>query len=219
MAAVLPHAPVATGTIHVIDPDDAWRRSIQSMLSDRFRCVVRGFRSVAAFVARADEVEAGVVVTDYVPAGGSHDAGDGDVLHALAGYRDKFVPLVVTAAPGMAVAVRAMKANAADVLARDADPDTLFAAVDAAMAQLARARAAAARDRHARATIASLSPRETDVLRGLIDGLPNKQIAHDLNLSPRTVEIYRAKLMTKLDVRSLSEVLRIAFTAGLFPDG
>lgn len=63
--------------------------------------------------------------------------------------------------------------------------------------------------------ISELSPRETDVLKGLIEGRSNKVIAHDLNLSPRTVEIYRANMMDKLEVRSLSEALRVAFMAGL----
>ena len=74
------------------------------------------------------------------------------------------------------------------------------------------------RTAQAASRIDALSPRERDVLKGLIEGRSNKVIAFELELSPRTVEIYRANLMQKLDVRSLSDALKIAFAAGMFPD-
>ena len=96
-------------------------------------------------------------------------------------------------------------------------PRRCWAIVDVAFSRLAQDSAAAAHVRQARARIEGLSPRERDVLMGLIEGRANKVIAYELDISPRTVEIYRANLMTKLRVRSLPEALRIAFAAGLIP--
>jgi len=113
------------------------------------------------------------------------------------------------------LAVHAMKSGAFEFLEKPCDPHVLLRIVDQSFDRFETESVAAERARTARARIARLSARETDVLRGLIEGHPNKVIAHELSLSPRTVEIYRANLMDKLDVRSLSEALRIAFAAGL----
>jgi len=150
----------------------------------------------------------------------AHVAGPGgiDVLKAVGSHEGRFVPVMMAGQANVSLAVEAMKANAADFLEKPCDPARLMAAVEFALTKLASARAVVNRTRKARANIAKLSSRELEVLKGLIDGRPNKQIAHELSLSPRTVEIYRANLMDKLEVRSLSEALRIAFLAGLFPD-
>lgn len=142
-----------------------------------------------------------------------------DVLRAIAPYGNTFVPLILTGRGSVSVAVQAMKANASDFLEKPHQPATLIAAVDIALARFERGKAAADRRETAATTIARLSSREAEVLKGLIHGCCNKQIAHQLKLSPRTVEIYRANLMDKLKVRSLSDVLRIAFAAGLIPAG
>ena len=116
-----------------------------------------------------------------------------------------------------AVAVQAMKAGALDFVEKPYEAETLLRIVDVAFSRLAHDSAAAAHAEQARTKIEALSPRERDVLMGLIEGRANKVIAYELDISPRTVEIYRANLMTKLQVRSLPEALRIAFAAGLIP--
>ncbi|MFV0623235.1 response regulator transcription factor [Sphingomonas sp. ac-8] len=176
-------------------------------------CIVRGFRSADAFLAQVDELDPGVVVLNlHIP------AEDGvDVLQAIRAQGSRFVAIVIGAECTVRAAVQAMKAEAFDVLETPCEPDALVGAIDAALQRLERNRAASAHTEAATATLAKLSMREREVLKGLIDGRPNKQIAFELSLSPRTVEIYRANLMDKLQVRSLSEALRIAFTAGLFP--
>ncbi len=90
----------------------------------------------------------------------------------------------------------------------------LLSSIDEGFRRLSQKEAAGERRADAEVRLQALTPRERDVLDGLTQGLPNKTIAYDLGISPRTVEIHRANLMTKLDVRSLSEALRIAFAAG-----
>lgn len=203
-----------SANLYIVDDDNAVRASLQALLSVRFGGVVRGFRSGSAFLDEAPELAPGVLLLDVEMPGPSGL----DVLKAIEPCDGTFVPLVLTGRGSVETAVAAMKAKAADFLQKPCDAPTLIAAVDAAMVRLGQARAVLARKQSAQANIAKLSSRETEVLKGLIDGRPNKQIAHELSLSPRTVEIYRANLMDKLEVRSLSEALRIAFTAGLFPD-
>jgi two-component system response regulator FixJ len=139
-----------------------------------------------------------------------------DVLHALDG-NSGFVPIILTGQGNVSLAVQAMKAGALDFIEKPYEADQLLQIVDSAFARLEADTDAAARVDQASAKIARLSPRETDVLKGLIEGRSNKVIAYELDISPRTVEIYRANLMEKLEVRSLSEALRVAFAAGLFP--
>lgn len=208
-------APTVTRSIHVVDHDDAIRASLQALLSVRFQCIVRGFRSGSSFLDEMEDVDPGVLLIDVHPPG----ANGIDILKAIAPYGSKFVPLVMTGQASVSVAVQAMKANASDFLEKPCEPGKVIDAVDVALCRFDHHKAAAERKRSAQANIAKLSSRESDVLKGLIDGRPNKQIAHELSISPRTVEIYRANLMDKLEVRSLSEVLRIAFAAGLFPEG
>ena len=202
--------------IYVVDDDDAVRASLQGLLSMQSNLIIRGFRSGDAFLSEADELEAGVLLLDVDMPGRSGM----EVLKALGrSGTPRFVTVILTGQSNVSLAVSAMKAGAIDFLEKPYDVSHLLQTVELAFSRFERNNAAAERVELARTRIAKLSPRETDVLKGLIDGRPNKVIAHELNLSPRTVEIYRANLMDKLEVRSLSEALRIAFAAGLFPDG
>jgi two-component system response regulator FixJ len=108
-----------------------------------------------------------------------------------------------------------MKLGAVDFLEKPCDPVGIVQSVDRAFDWLVMRSAKSTLKNEAKAKLALLSPRELDVLQGLVEGLSNKMIAHNLDISPRTVEIYRAKVMEKLDARSLSDALRIAFSAGL----
>ena len=123
--------------------------------------------------------------------------------------------IVLTGHADVSIAVRAMKAGAVDFLEKPFEKAVLIAAIETAFGRLAVADGASARATEAEVILAVLTPREREVLDGLAQGLPNKTIAYDLGISPRTVEVHRANLMAKLDVRSLSDALRLAFAAGL----
>lgn len=198
-------------SIYIVDDEDAVRHSLQSLLSITPNVECRTFGSGDEFLQQMHDLRPGVVILDCHMPGASGL----DVLRKLAGYREQFAALILTGQGDIALAVQATKAGAVDFLEKPVDRHTLFAAIEAANAHLHHHHGAAARVATAKAKLARLSSRETDVLKGLIDGRSNKVIAHDLELSPRTVEIYRANLMEKLEVRSLSEVLRLAFAAGV----
>lgn len=201
-----------TKTIYIVDDDDAVRASLHSLLSVRSDLIVRGYRSGDAFLEEISELDPGVVLLDYNMPGSSGL----DVLIAL-DHDVKFVPIILTGQGNVTLAVQAMKAGALDFVEKPYDARTLMDVVDHAFAQLEQGGEAEARVQTAKAKIGLLSPRETDTLKGLIEGRSNKVIAYELDISPRTVEIYRANLMEKLEVRSLSEALRIAFAAGMVP--
>ncbi|RYE04298.1 MAG: response regulator [Sphingomonadales bacterium] len=200
-------------TIYIVDDDDAVRASLHSLLSVHSDLIVRGYRSGDAFLEEVGELDPGVLLLDFHMPGSSGL----DVLTAL-GRNVKFVPIILTGQGNVGLAVQAMKAGALDFVEKPYDAKTLMDVIDHAFAQLEQGGEAEARVQAARAKIALLSPRETDTLKGLIEGRSNKVIAYELDISPRTVEIYRANLMEKLEVRSLSEALRIAFAAGMVPN-
>jgi len=124
------------------------------------------------------------------------------------------LPVIIMTGHGdVTLAVKAMKAGAVDFIEKPFGKEALLGSLDEGYRRLYRKEATADRARDAAIRLQALTPRERDVLDGLGQGLPNKTIAYDLGISPRTVEIHRANLMTKLGVRSLSEALRIAFAA------
>ena len=124
------------------------------------------------------------------------------------------LPVIIMTGHGdVTLAVKAMKAGAVDFIEKPFEKEALLASLDQGFGRLSRKEATDDRKRDAEVRLQALTARERDVLNGLAQGLPNKTIAYDLGISPRTVEIHRANLMTKLEVRSLSEALRIAFAA------
>ena len=130
--------------------------------------------------------------------------------------RGVLLPVIIMTGHGdVNVAVQAMKAGAVDFIEKPFEKSVLLSALDEGFARLDQAGRSKARADEARVRLEALTGRERDVLQGLVRGHPNKTIAYDLGISPRTVEIHRANLMTKLEVHSLSEALRIAFAAGL----
>ncbi len=198
--------------IYIVDDDDAVRASLQSLLATRPNLLIRSFRSGDAFLTEVTELDPGVLLLDVHMPGSSGI----DVLRSLPDQR-QFAAIVLTGQGNITLAVEAMKAGALDFVEKPYEHLALLQMVDNAFSRLETSSADAARVDAAKAKLARLSGRETDVLKGLIDGHANKVIAHHLDISPRTVEIYRAHLMEKLEVRSLSEALRIAFAAGLYP--
>ncbi|MBW8840881.1 MAG: response regulator [Sphingomonadales bacterium] len=202
--------------IYLIDDDDAVRASLHGLLSLRSDLVVRNFRSGDQFLDGVAELESGVLLLDY------HMPGKNgiEVLQQLGSSSPgRFLTIILTGEGNIDIAVQAMKSGAFDFLEKPYKADALMEAIDKAFDRMEHDSAGSAQIETARAKVAVLSPRERDVLTGLIEGRSNKIIAYDLAISPRTVEIYRANLMTKMGVRSLSEALRVAFAAGLIAVG
>jgi two-component system response regulator FixJ len=194
--------------VHLVDDDEAIRRSAGFMLkTSGFH--VRTYESGVELLKTASNLEPGCILLDIRMPGM-------DGLEVQSALRDKGVglPVVIMTGHGdVGLAVQAMKAGAVDFIEKPFEKAVLMSAIEQAMERLKRASADRSHADEAGVRLQVLTPREREVLDGLAKGLPNKTIAYDLGISPRTVEIHRANLMTKLGVRSLSEALRIAFAA------
>jgi two-component system, LuxR family, response regulator FixJ len=195
----------ADGVVHVIDDDADVRQSLAFLLSTA-GLAVRVHDSAVAFLKVLPEIKDGCVVTDVRMPGV-----DGLELQRRLGELEKRLPVIVMTGHGdVPLAVEAMKAGAVDFIEKPFDDEVMLSAIRAALARNAddrerNARAAAIQER-----IARLSDRERDVLDRLVAGKANKVIAYELGISPRTVEVYRANVMTKMQADSLSELVRMA---------
>jgi two-component system response regulator FixJ len=203
----------ANRTIHLVDDDEAIRRSVSFMLRTS-GYLVKTYPSGVEFLAVAREAVTGCILLDVrMP-----DMDGLDVQQALK-ERGVLMPVIVLTGHGdINLAVQAMKAGAVDFIEKPFEKPVLIGAIEEGFARIDQAGRRHARADEAKVRLETLTPREYDVLRGLVRGHPNKTIAYDLGISPRTVEIHRANLMGKLGVPSLSEALRIAFAAGLGSD-
>lgn len=196
--------------VYVVDDDEAIRRSASFMLKTS-GYAVETWADGVAFLKEVRRLSDGCILLDV-----RMPEMDGlEVQQALLDRGITMPVIVLTGHADVLVAVRAMKAGAVDFLEKPFEKALLLAAIETAFARLASAGGAAARAADAGVILSILTRREREVLEGLAQGLPNKTIAFDLGISPRTVEVHRANLMAKLDVRSLSDALRLAFAAGL----
>lgn len=196
--------------VHIIDDEDAIRRSTGFMLK-KSGFAVTPWVSGVEFLKNVKHAEQGCILLDV-----RMPEMDGLEVQQQLSERGVSMPVVVLTGHGdVSIAVRAMKAGAVDFIEKPFEKVVLLTAIESAFDRLNDAEGRASRAADAVVLIAALSAREQDVLKGLAQGLPNKTIAYDLGISPRTVEVHRANLMTKLGVRSLSEALRIAFSAGV----
>ena len=194
--------------IHLVDDDAAVRRSVGFMLKTSGHHV-QSYESGVELLKDSARLHDGCILLDIRMPGM-------DGLEVQQALQEKGVTLPVIIMTGhgdVGLAVRAMKAGAVDFIEKPFQKDALLSAIEEALRRLSRKEATSDRKKDAEVRLQALTPRERDVLNGLATGLPNKTIAYDLGISPRTVEIHRANLMTKLEVRSLSEALRIAFAA------
>ena len=196
--------------IHVVDDDEAIRRSLSFMLKTS-GFSVRLLSGGTEFLKEVGTLEGGCVLLDVrMP-----DIDGLEVQRELRA-RGMMLPVIIMTGHGdVGMAVAAMKAGATDFIEKPFEKAALLAAIEAACAQASADQGRNSQRETARARLNILTDREREVLKGLVDGLPNKTIAYDLGISPRTVEIHRANLMQKLQVHSLSETLRIAFQAGV----
>jgi two-component system response regulator FixJ len=194
--------------VHLVDDDAAIRRSVGFMLKTSGHRV-ESYESGTELLKNSGQLEQGCILLDIRMPGM-------DGLEVQQALQDKGVSLPVIIMTGhgdVSLAVRAMKCGAVDFIEKPFEKDALLASLEEGYRRLDRKGATEDRMRDSSVRLQALTPRERDVLDGLAQGLPNKTIAYDLGISPRTVEIHRANLMTKLEVRSLSEALRIAFAA------
>ncbi|WP_419181645.1 response regulator transcription factor [Novosphingobium mangrovi (ex Huang et al. 2023)] len=172
---------------------------------------VETWESGVAFLKNIKDVEEGAVLLDV-----RMPDMDGLEVQAEIAAHGALLPVVILTGHGdVNLAVRAMKAGAVDFIEKPVEKEQLIGALERALEKLEGRAEAARLTEQAEVRLAALTAREREVLDGLAKGFPNKTIAYDLGISPRTVEVYRANVMTKLDVRSFSEALRIAFAAGL----
>jgi two-component system response regulator FixJ len=194
--------------VHVIDDDEAVRESIDFLLRSA-GLSVRTYDSATSFLDVAPKIGAGCVITDVRMPGLTGI----DLLRRLQEMQIGLPVIVITGHGDVPLAVEAMKSGAVDFLEKPFDDDVLLASVRAALNRSEESAAVEAERAEIRARIGALTQRERDVLEGLVAGHPNKIIAFKLEISPRTVEIYRANLMTKMKAGSLSELVRMTLVA------
>ncbi|MDO8878368.1 MAG: response regulator FixJ [Pseudolabrys sp.] len=196
--------------IYVIDDDDAVRQSLEFLLKTA-GITVRGFESAKAFLEVLPQINSGCVITDVrMP-----EITGIDLLRRLKDTHPALPVIVITGHGDISLAVEAMKIGAVDFLEKPFDDDQLIAAVRSALNRDANAVKRQAELDNVSEKLAALSNRERQVLDGLVAGNANKTIAFDLGISPRTVEIYRANVMTKMAANSLSDLVRMAMMADI----
>ena len=196
--------------VHVIDDDQAVRESLSFLLKSA-GFAVDTYESATSFLSDLRELTTGCIITDVrMP-----DISGIDLLNRLKEMRIRLPVIVITGHADVPLAVQAMKSGALEFFEKPFDDEILLAAVKAALQHQG---ADAKRDAD-RAQIfdrlATLSNRERQVLEGLVAGHPNKTIAFDHGISPRTVEIYRANVMSKMQAASLSDLVRMALIGGV----
>jgi two-component system response regulator FixJ len=196
--------------VHVIDDDDAVRESLEFLLRTA-QIPVRTYDSATAFLDVLPAAESGCIITDVrMP-----DLSGIDLLRRLKELDVTMPVIVITGHGDVPLAVEAMKVGAVDFFEKPFDDEALIGAVRSALDRQENAGKRNTELAEIRTKLDTLSGRERDVLQGLVAGHPNKTIAYDLGISPRTVEIYRANLMTKMNAASLSDVVRMAIVAGI----
>jgi two-component system, LuxR family, response regulator FixJ len=198
--------------VYVVDDDDAVRHSLSELLESE-DYVAESFGSASKFLAAVPALPVGCLIVDIRMPGM-----DGlELRERLTAAGLDFPMIVITGHGDVPLAVKAMKSGAVDFIEK---PFSTAAILDSLKAAFERLDLAISQDSSltgAAGKLALLSPREREVLDGLLAGLPNKSTAYDLAISPRTVEIHRARVMDKMGARSLSELVRLALAAGARP--
>src|SRR6202030_1872129 len=199
--------------VYVIDDDEAMRDSLNFLL-DAAGLEVTLFETAQLFLDALPGLDFGCVVSDVRMPGI-----DGiELLKRMKAGQSKFPILIMTGHGDVPLAVEAMKLGAVDFLEKPFEDDRLTGMIEAAIRQAEPAAKGDAVTQDIAARVATLSPRERQVMDGLIAGLSNKLIARDYDISPRTIEVYRANVMTKMQAGSLSELVRLAIRAGVLKD-
>ena len=204
------------GKIYIVDDDEAVRDSLQ-ILAESYDYQTETFESGTAFLEAAQGIGAGCVLLDVrMP-----DIDGLEIQARLAQANPQLAVIIITGHGDVPMAVKAMKAGAFDFIEKPFTDDVLMESLERASAHsenLAQAQDSAGNsdvNNEVLGRIEELTPRERDVLDQLIIGRPNKIIAYELGISPRTVEVHRARVMEKMQAKSLSHLVRMALAAGL----
>ena len=196
--------------VHVIDDDAAMRDSLAFLL-DTSGYAVETYESALHFLEAHPQTASGIIVTDVrMP-----DMTGLQLVRLLKGRGSRAPVIVITGHADVPLAIEAMKEGVVDFLEKPFEEEALLSAVMRARQGAEAERARIVELEKARAAFEKLSQREYEVLQGIVAGKLNKTIAHDLGISPRTVEVYRANVMTKTGASSLSELVRMSMLADL----
>lgn len=194
--------------VHVVDDDPAIRDSL-SFLLETTDIAARTYDSAPALLARAERLEPGCILTDVrMP-----EMNGLEMVRRLHEIGVHHPVIVMTGHADVPLAIEAMRAGVKDFIEKPFDDEALLASIRSALAVGAEVLEQEGQGAELRARLDTLSTRERQVLEGLVAGQANKVIAYDLGLSPRTVEVYRANVMTKMQARSLSELVRMSMLA------
>jgi len=202
--------PSEKGIVHVVDDDEALRESLAFLLRTA-NIEVRTYASAVAFLDALPDARASCVITDVRMPGMSGI----ELLRRLQELKIAMPVIVITGHGDVPLAVEAMKIGALDFLEKPFDDEVLLTSVRSALMRQDGDTKRHTERAEIESKLAALSNRERDVLGGLVAGRANKQIAYDLGISPRTVEIYRANLMNKMQAGSLSDLVRMALIVGM----
>jgi two-component system response regulator FixJ len=190
--------------VHIVDDDEAVRQSLAFLLSTA-GIPVRVYESATSFLAALASLQAGCLITDVrMP-----DMTGIELLQRLGAKQIMLPVIIITGHGDIPLAVEAMKSGAIDFIEKPFAEETIIRAVRSAEDRAKKLGRRSEEDAEVAARLASLSERERQVLDGLVAGNANKTIAYELGISPRTVEVYRANLMTKMKAKSLSELIRM----------
>jgi two-component system response regulator FixJ len=196
--------------VYVIDDDEGARHSLEFLL-DCAGIRVRSFPSADAFLEASPPLAGACIVTDVRMPGRSGIALVEEMKHGGASAP----VIVITGHADVPLAIQAMRAGVADFIEKPFDDEVMLGAIEKALADRADGEAAEAERNAVRDRIATLSPREREVMDGLVAGEANKAIAFDLGISARTVEVYRANVMMKMQAKTLSDLVRMVTLARL----
>jgi len=198
--------------VHLIDDDEDVRRALAFLLSTA-GLAVRVYESAVVFLEGLPNLQPGCIVSHV-----RMPEIDGlELQRRLKGLGLDMPMIIMTGHADVPLAVEAMKSGAIDFIEKPFEDDRLLTAIQVALSRFEETGQRAAEIGQIEARLRSLSEREHQVLQGLLAGHPNKTIAYDLNLSPRTVEVHRANVMTKMGANSLSDLVRMALLAKAMP--
>lgn len=197
-------------TVHIVDDEETIRKSLAFMLTMN-DFTVRAHESATVFLRAAPQLKGAVLITDLrMP-----DMSGVQLIQQLGEMKLKIPAIVMTGHGDVPMAVEAMKAGALDFIEKPFEDELMIDAIGNAAKRLQLEQDGMDDADVVRERLEGLSEREKQVFSAVVAGLPNKSIAYDLDISPRTVEVHRANVMTKMKAKSLPQLVRMALAAGI----